>query len=134
MNIPPNTNVSSLTVHVALFPHILQEGKLLDTQSHVLFQPLPCQIPLDGFQGLKFCVSQYNDRDRKLLRRLCHVLKVKFTERFNSKVTHLLCKVQAGEKYESACKLGVPSLTADWLYACIAQVICRATTEELGLL
>lgn len=99
----------------------VEEGKLLDIQSHALFRPLPCDIPLAAFQGVKFCVSQYSDRDRKLLRKLCRVLKVKFTETFNSKVTHLLCKVKAGEKYENAERLGIRCITADWLYACAAQ-------------
>lgn len=99
----------------------VEEGKLLDVRSHTLFRPLPCDIPLADFQGVKFCVSQYSERDRKLLRKLCRVLRVKFTETFNSKITHLLCKVKAGEKYENAEKLGIPCVTADWLYACAAQ-------------
>ena len=99
----------------------VEEGNLLDVQSHILFRPLSCQIPLADFQGVKFCVSQYNERDRKLLRKLCQLLKVKFSETLNSKVTHLLCKVQAGVKYENAERLGIPCVTADWLYACVAQ-------------
>jgi topoisomerase (DNA) II binding protein 1 len=99
----------------------VEEGKLLDVQSHTLFRPLSCQIPLADFQGARFCVSQYSDRDRKLLRKLCQVLRVKFTETLNSKVTHLLCKVQAGEKFENAERMGIPCVTADWLYACAAQ-------------
>ncbi|KAG0589273.1 hypothetical protein KC19_1G008800 [Ceratodon purpureus] len=99
----------------------IEEGKLLDVQSHTLFRPLSCQIPLADFQGVKFCVSQYSERDRRLLRKLCQVLRVKFTETLNSKVTHLLCKVQAGEKYENAERLGIPCVTADWLHACAAQ-------------
>lgn len=99
----------------------VDEGRLLDVQSHTLFRPLPCQIPLADFQGLKFCVSQYSERDRRLMRKLCQVLRVKFTETLNCKVTHLLCKVQAGEKFENAERLGIPCVTADWLFACAAQ-------------
>lgn len=123
--------VDSKVVYVSKYwiAQCVEEGKLLDSQSHTLFRPLPCDIPLADFQDVKFCVSQYGDRDRKLLRKLCRVLGVKFTETFNSRVTHLLCKVKAGQKYENAERLGVQCITADWLYACAAQN--KAVSTEL---
>ncbi|XP_024371130.1 uncharacterized protein [Physcomitrium patens] len=116
---PAATTVKFVSKH--WISQCLEEGKLLDVGSHTLFRPLPCQIPLADLQGVKFCVSQYSERDRKLLRKLCYVLKVKFSETLNSKITHLLCKVQAGEKYENAERLGIRCVTANWLYACVEQ-------------
>jgi topoisomerase (DNA) II binding protein 1 len=96
---------------------------MLDPDSHVVFRPLQCQVPLSGFQDLRFCTSQYSERDRKLMRKLCHVLQAKFMANFNSKISYLLCKFQGGEKYESAQRLGIPCVTENWLYACVEQVM-----------
>ncbi|CAM6102548.1 unnamed protein product [Calypogeia fissa] len=102
--------------------YCLEEGTLLDINSHILFQPLRCEVPLPGFQTLKFAVTQYADRERILLYNLCHVLGAKYQEKkMNRKATHLLCKVGDGEKYEAALQWGVEIVTAEWLYACVAQ-------------
>lgn len=99
----------------------LEEGKMLDLESHALYQPLQCQVPFPRFQTFRFCVSQYEDKDRLLLRNLCFVLGAKFTEKLNRKVTHLLCKVRDGQKYDAACKWGIKVVTAEWLFACVSQ-------------
>ncbi|RVX15896.1 hypothetical protein CK203_005493 [Vitis vinifera] len=61
------------------------DGCLLDVSSHILYSPLPCQIPLPGFEKLRFCVSQYEEKDRLLLRNLCFVLGAKFVEKLTKK-------------------------------------------------
>ncbi|KAJ7299162.1 hypothetical protein O6H91_Y168400 [Diphasiastrum complanatum] len=99
----------------------LNEKKLLDIQSHILYSPLQCFVPLPGFGVLKICVSQYEEKDRLLLRNLCYVLGAKFTEVLNKKVTHLLCKVRDGQKYQAALTWGINVVTAEWLYQCVAQ-------------
>lgn len=102
---------------------VLQEGSILDLTSHVLFQPLPCEVPLPGFERFRFCVSQYADRDRILLYNLCHVLGAKYQDkRMTRKATHLLCMVGDGEKYEAALRWGIEVVTADWVHACVTQV------------
>ncbi|XP_078433783.1 transcription coactivator isoform X2 [Wolffia australiana] len=99
----------------------LQEKCLLDIGSHVLFSPLPCQIPLAGFEEIRFCVSQYEDKERLLLRNLCFTLGAKFTEKLTKKVTHLICKFTSGPKYEAACTWGIQLVTAEWISECIKQ-------------
>lgn len=61
-------------------------GHLLDVNSHILFSPLQCKVPLPGFEGLQFCVSQYEEKHRELLRNLCHVLEGKLVNKFTKKV------------------------------------------------
>ncbi|CAM6030796.1 unnamed protein product [Sphagnum balticum] len=112
-------NVRQISSH--WISQCLQEATMLDPDSHVVFRPLQCQVPLSGFQDLRFCTSQYSERDRKLMRKLCHVLQAKFMANFNSKISYLLCKFQGGEKYESARRLGIPCVTENWLYACVEQ-------------
>ncbi|XP_010539678.1 PREDICTED: DNA topoisomerase 2-binding protein 1-A isoform X2 [Tarenaya hassleriana] len=99
----------------------LEVGCLLDVGSHILYSPLPCQTPLSGFQSFRICVSQYEEKDRLLLRNLCFVLGAKFVEKLTRKVTHLLCKFADGPKYEAACKWGIVSVTSDWVYECVRQ-------------
>ncbi|ESR47525.1 hypothetical protein CICLE_v10000159mg [Citrus x clementina] len=99
----------------------LEDGCLLDVGSHILYSPLHCQTPLPGFERFRFCVSQYEEKDRVLLRNLCFVLGAKFMEKLTKKVTHLLCKFSDGPKYEAACKWGIPSITSEWIYECVRQ-------------
>ncbi|XP_074262964.1 uncharacterized protein LOC141585822 isoform X2 [Silene latifolia] len=97
----------------------LKEGRLIDVRSHILYSPLPCRIPLPGFETLRFCVSQYSEKDRLLLRNLCFVLGAKFGDKLTKKVTHLLCNFANGPKYEAACKWGVHPVRCEWIYECV---------------
>ncbi|KAE8637130.1 hypothetical protein CSA_021506 [Cucumis sativus] len=96
-----------------------QDGCLWDTNGHILYSPLPCCVPLPGFENIRFCVSQYDDKDRVLLRNLCFVLGAKFVEKLTKKVTHLICKFTDGTKFEAACKWGKQCITAEWIYECV---------------
>ncbi|KAH9307356.1 hypothetical protein KI387_035267 [Taxus chinensis] len=101
--------------------YCLEEGAMLDVGSHILYKPLACQIPLPGFESMRFSVSQYEEKDRILLRNLCYVLGAKFTGKLNKKVTHLLCIFAGGPKYEAACSWGIEVITADWIYECVGK-------------
>ncbi|KAK7275610.1 hypothetical protein RIF29_16729 [Crotalaria pallida] len=111
-----STNVSSHWIRSCL-----EVGSLLDVNGHILYSPLPCRVPLPGFESFRFCVSQYEEKDRTLLRNLCFVLGAKFVERLTKKVTHLLCRFTNGPKYEAACKWGVQSVTSEWIFECVKQ-------------
>ncbi|KAL3498410.1 hypothetical protein ACH5RR_041142 [Cinchona calisaya] len=99
----------------------LMDGRLLDVSSHVLYSPLRCQVPFLGFKSFRFCVSQYDEKERLLLRNLCFILGVRFFEKLTKKVTHLLCKFTSGPKYEAACKWGIQQVTSEWIYECVKQ-------------
>ncbi|GLJ23880.1 hypothetical protein SUGI_0453740 [Cryptomeria japonica] len=101
--------------------YCLEEGSMLDVGSHILYKPVTCQIPLAGFESMRFSVSQYEEKDRILLRNLCYILGAKFTGKLNKKVTHLLCLYAGGPKYEAACTWGIEAITADWIYECVKQ-------------
>lgn len=99
----------------------LEERAMLDVGSHILYKPLPCRVPLAGFESKRFCVSQYEEKERLLLRNLCHVLGAKFTEKLSRNVTHLLCKFTGGPKYEAARTWNIETITEDWLHECVWQ-------------
>lgn len=99
----------------------LEVGQLVDVSSHILYSPLPCRVPLPGFEEFRFCVSQYEEKDRCLLHNLCYHLGAKFSMKLTRKVTHLLCKFTSGPKYEAAFKWNIQSVTAEWIYECVRQ-------------
>ncbi|CAL5348451.1 unnamed protein product [Camellia sinensis] len=100
---------------------LLKDGCLLDVRSHILYSPLPCRVPFPGFERFRFCVSQYDEKDRLLLRNLCFILGARFVDKLTKKVTHLLCKFTNGPKYEAACKWQIQTVTCEWIYECIKQ-------------
>ncbi|CAI9266608.1 unnamed protein product [Lactuca saligna] len=110
------TNVSSHWIRSCL-----QDGCLLDVSSHILFSPLQCKIPLPGFTGLQFCVSQYEDKDKELLRNVCHVLGGKLVKRLTKKVNYLICKFTEGPKFEAAREWGIHTVTIEWLWESVNQ-------------
>ncbi|PKA66789.1 BRCT domain-containing protein [Apostasia shenzhenica] len=121
----PQVLPASICQSIAISTHwirsSLEEGYMQDVSSHILYSPLHCHIPLPGFKALRFCVSQYEGKERLLLRNLCFVLGAKFTEKLTKKVTHLLCKFTDGLKYEAACKKGIETVTAEWITECMSQ-------------
>lgn len=99
----------------------LEDGCLLDVGDHILYSPLPCRVPFPAFKSFRLCVSQYDEKERQLLRNLCFTIGAKFVEKLTKKVTHLLCKFTDGPKYEAACKWGIQPVTCEWIYECIKQ-------------
>ncbi|KAM0908938.1 hypothetical protein ACQ4PT_015124 [Festuca glaucescens] len=96
-------------------------GYLQDVGSHPIFSPLRCRIPFPGFENFRFCVSQYEDKDRVLLKNLCLTLGAKFTDKATKRVTHLICKFASGPKYEAYHDREIPTITVEWLFECVRQ-------------
>ncbi|KAK9050118.1 hypothetical protein SSX86_030912, partial [Deinandra increscens subsp. villosa] len=109
----------------------LQDGRLLDVSSHILFSPLQCKVPLPGFVGLRFCVSQYEEKDIELLRNLCHVLGGRLVKQLSKKVKYLICKFTEGPKYEAACEWGIQRVTMEWILECVKQNKIVASSQFL---
>ncbi|XP_076924900.1 uncharacterized protein LOC143587514 [Bidens hawaiensis] len=118
------TNVSSHWIRSCL-----QDDRLLDVNSHTLFSPLQCEIPLPGFTGIRLCVSQYEEKDKKLLKNLCRVLGGKVYDNLCRKVKYLVCKFTEGPKYEAACQFGLETVTIEWIWECIKQNKVVATSQ-----
>ncbi|CAH9113756.1 unnamed protein product [Cuscuta epithymum] len=99
----------------------LEDGRLLDIGSHICYSPLPCEVPFPEFKSFRFCVSQYDEKEKQLLRNLFFILGAKFADKMRRNVTYLLCKFRSGPKYELACNNGIPTVTCEWIYECIKQ-------------
>ncbi|CAM8939523.1 unnamed protein product [Rhodiola kirilowii] len=96
-----------------------QDGQLLDVRSHILYSPLPCGVPLPDFKSIRFCTSQYDEKDRFLLKNLFFTLGARYSEKLTKKVTHLVCKFTNGAKYEAACRWGIQTVTLEWIHECV---------------
>ncbi|XP_044980587.1 DNA topoisomerase 2-binding protein 1 isoform X1 [Hordeum vulgare subsp. vulgare] len=96
-------------------------GYLQDVGSHPIFSPLRCRIPFPGFEDFRFCVSQYDEKERVLLKNLCLTLGAKFTEKASKRVSHLICKFASGPKYEAYHNKRIPTITIEWLFECVRQ-------------
>ncbi|XP_060217466.1 uncharacterized protein LOC132644845 isoform X1 [Lycium barbarum] len=116
-----NDGVAATFVSSHWIKSCLEDGCLLDVGSHILYSPLPCRVPFPAFQSFRLCVSQYDEKERQLLRNLCFTIGAKFVEKLTKRVTHLLCKFISGPKYEAACKWGIQPVTCEWIYECIKQ-------------
>ncbi|KAI3669544.1 hypothetical protein L6452_40783 [Arctium lappa] len=109
----------------------LQDGYLLDVSSHILFSPLQCRVPLPGFIGLHFYVSQYEEKDRALLRNVCHILGGRLLKRLTKKVNYVICKFTEGPRYEAARELGIQTVTIEWIWECVRQNKIVASSQFL---
>ncbi|CAM0874720.1 unnamed protein product [Alopecurus aequalis] len=96
-------------------------GYLQDVGSHPIFSPLRCRVPFPGFEDIRFCVSQYEEKDRVLLKNLCLTLGAKFTEKATKRVTHLICKFASGPKYNAYHSRKIPTITVEWVFECVRQ-------------
>ncbi|KAM3311676.1 hypothetical protein ACQJBY_031981 [Aegilops geniculata] len=99
----------------------IEVGHLQDVGSHPIFSPLRCRIPFPGFEEFRFCVSQYDEKERVLLKNLCLTLGAKFTEKASKRVNHLICKFASGPKYEAYHNKRIPTITVEWLFECVRQ-------------
>jgi topoisomerase (DNA) II binding protein 1 len=107
-----------------------------DVRDHPIYSPLRCRIPFPGLEKFCFCVplSQYDKKERSLLRNLCFILGTKYTEKATNKVTHLICKFATGPKYEAYSKRGAATITVEWLLECVKQVLISHFFQHLSYL
>lgn len=112
---------------------MVKDGNLLDVSSHILFTPLQCKVPLPDFIGLRLCVSQYEEKEKELLRNLCHVLGGRLNKNLTRKVNYLICRFTEGQKYETACQWGIQTVTIEWIWECIKQVLLNNLFTILSL-
>ncbi|KAI9003880.1 hypothetical protein DFJ74DRAFT_774576 [Hyaloraphidium curvatum] len=127
-------NCSDLPQHVAeagtvatayWLQSCVDDERLYSPNDHVLFRPSAHRLPLECFAGLVMCVSGYVDgTEREVLGRLVTDLGGKWSEQLSRRTTHLVFNTAAGErsaKYEKALEWGATAVSAEWLYACLAE-------------
>ncbi|KAE8648325.1 hypothetical protein Csa_023095 [Cucumis sativus] len=64
-----STDVHSTYVSSHWVQSCLEDGCFWDTNGHILYSPLPCCVPLPGFENIRFCVSQYDDKRQSIVKK-----------------------------------------------------------------
>ncbi|KAJ3023550.1 DNA topoisomerase 2-binding protein 1 [Thoreauomyces humboldtii] len=97
----------------------LDEDKLYDETTVLLFRPLKIALPVPGFESLMISASGYESVERDHVARLAKLMGATYTEQFIRRNTHLLCKPGTDNtKCRKAKEWGIPITAVEWLYAC----------------
>jgi topoisomerase (DNA) II binding protein 1 len=103
----------------------VEENKILDISSCILFTPLPFTVPYDSCKSLLVSLTGFRDEERENIQRLLSTIGISCTDKLTSKNTHLICKDTTGAKYATVikwkCKYSKP-VSVDWLYDTAKQV------------
>src|SRR4051794_2818234 len=75
-------------------------GRLLDPLSCIYYRPLPASVPYVSMVNLEISVSGWVGDERTEIVGLIKLLGAKYNDKFNKKVTHLICKETTGLKYQ----------------------------------
>ena len=100
----------------------LRDSTLHLPGSHVLFQPLAWELPLDGADSKVLTSSLYPDDTKLEIERLAELLGMKFNSAMKKgQTTHLLVPQAEERKYAAALRWGIYIVTVGWLYECARQ-------------
>ncbi|KAL7712924.1 BRCT domain-containing protein [Entamoeba marina] len=88
--------------------------------------------PMQFLNGFVICVSGYTTDERTLLSGMVESCGGIYMEDMESKsVTYLISKGLVSEKAKHACKWGVPILSHQWLFDCLAERRLRSINGYL---
>jgi DNA replication regulator DPB11 len=100
----------------------LHKKYFFDPSQHAIGRPFP-SFPIPGFEGLTICTAGFTGVDLNQADKSVRQLGAKYEERFTGNVSLLVCPslgVVRKQKLELALAWGVPVVSADWLWECIA--------------
>ena len=115
------SNLSSNSSFIYVSPNwierCIEEGKLLDPQSHILFRPLSSTVPMKGTRGKSVSISGITSKERRSLRMLLTILGFKYEEKLTRNTDYLITKppLVESEKYKGAKEWNIPLLHSDWV-------------------
>ena len=117
----PDDNNEKLSSFFIISPNwierCIEEGKLLHPQSHVLFTPLPCSVPLKESKGKTISISGITSRERRSLRMLLIVLGFTYSETLTKTVDYLLTNspIIPSNKCKIANEWNIPLIHVKWI-------------------
>ena len=92
------------------------EGDRPPKDPSILDRPLPMRCPLEGFDKVSLCASQYSSKEREVLYELVSVLGGGHDDALRrDRTTHLVIPEAAGAKHAKCEKWGIHAVTASWL-------------------
>lgn len=93
------------------------EQSLLPINKHLVFRPLPAQMPIDGTSSFQIHLSGLSTEDLTYLRRLIRVIGATQAVSLNRQTTHLVSGRSDGPKVDKSREWGVNVVSKAWLLA-----------------
>jgi len=93
------------------------EQTLLSIDKHLVFRPLPAQMPIAGTSTFQIHLSGLSTEDLTYLRRLIRVIGATQAVSLNRQTTHLVSGRSDGPKVDKAREWGVKVVSKAWLLA-----------------
>ncbi|KAG5929526.1 hypothetical protein E4U42_005553 [Claviceps africana] len=100
----------------------LHSKQFTHPRQHVLGRPFPV-FPIPGFSELVVCSAAFTGLELSQIARSTSQLGARFDEEFRRTTSVLVCRCLSAmrkDKLKYALEWGVPVVTADWLWECIA--------------
>ncbi|XP_055995895.1 DNA topoisomerase 2-binding protein 1-like [Ostrea edulis] len=103
----------------------LEQDRLLDVSSNVLFSPMDIKMDAAPLTGCVLSVSGFAGTERDCLMHIAELLGAECQEYFVRKAskdlkasTHLVVKEAEGSKYQAAKKWNIPAISRRWIFKC----------------
>ncbi|KAL3441836.1 BRCT domain-containing protein [Aspergillus insuetus] len=99
----------------------LDAKTLVSPESHLANTPIP-SFPINGLSGLKICSTGFSRIDLLHLSKLVNLVGATYNEYLTPTASALICNDSASlnhDKLRHTHEWGVPTVTADWLWASI---------------
>ncbi|GAB6032025.1 DNA topoisomerase 2-binding protein 1 [Chamberlinius hualienensis] len=105
----------------------IDDKKVHDTSSHVLYTPIPFDINIKQLKDCVVGISQYENPERETVVNLAELLGAKHQDRLSKENrpnqglvanTHLIANQPNGKKYDGAIAWGIPVVPLLWLVDC----------------
>ncbi|WVR05087.1 hypothetical protein IAU60_002099 [Kwoniella sp. DSM 27419] len=91
------------------------EEKLLSPDKHIVFQPLPGDMPIEGASKLLVHLSGFSAENTVYMRRLLRAIGGTLSVKLNRQTTHLISVLNTGQKVVKAREWGVEVMKDTWL-------------------
>ncbi|WWC69573.1 uncharacterized protein I206_103516 [Kwoniella pini CBS 10737] len=93
------------------------EETLLTPDKHIVFRPLPAEMPIQDASKLIVHLSGFSAENNVYMRRLLRAIGGTLSVKLNRQSTHLITAVTTGQKVEKAREWGVKVMKDSWLIA-----------------
>jgi topoisomerase (DNA) II binding protein 1 len=112
-------------VTCAWLEECLEQGSIISVKDSLIYEPMPCDVPIPGMNEFCISTSQYNEKTKREIKMMCVLNEATYSDKLRrSKNTHLLTPIPSGKKYEGAMEWGMKVTTKEWLEECIRAGKC----------
>ncbi|KAM0331568.1 hypothetical protein ACHAQA_003246 [Verticillium albo-atrum] len=100
--------------NLAWLMHLISRNEWTSPLRRLLHYPIP-KGGIEGFEGLRICVSNYGGESRIYLENLIKACGATYTKTMKNENTHLITARDSSEKYEAAKDWGIETINHLWI-------------------